>query len=66
VKELKGFEKVTLKPGETKTVTFTLDADDLSFYSIEKNGWVAEAGEFQALIGPSSDDIRTTATFELK
>ena len=66
VKELKGFEKVTLKPGETKTVTFTLDADDLSFYSIEKNGWVAEAGEFQALIGPSSDDIRTTVAFELK
>ena len=66
VKELKGFEKVTLKPGETKTVTFTLDADDLSFYSIEKNGWVAEAGEFQALIGPSSEDIRTTVAFELK
>ena len=66
IKELKGFEKITLKPGETKTVTFTLEADDLSFYSIEKNGWVAEAGEFQALIGPSSVDIRTTATFELK
>ena len=66
VKELKGFEKINLKPGETKTVTFTIDADDLSFYSIEKNGWVAEAGEFQALIGPSSEDIRSTATFELK
>ena len=46
--------------------SFTLEADDLSFYSIEKNGWVAEAGEFQALIGPSSVDIRTTAAFELK
>ena len=66
VKELKGFEKITLKPGETKTVTFTLASDALSYYSIENSGWVAEAGEFQALIGPSSEDIRTVATFELK
>ena len=66
VKELKGFEKITLKPGETKTVSFTIAADALSYYSIEKNGWVAEAGEFQALIGPSSEDIRTTASFQLK
>ena len=65
-KELKGFEKITLKPGETKTVSFTIEADDLSYYSIEQNGWVADAGEFQALIGPSSADIRTSASFELK
>ena len=65
-KELKGFEKITLKPGESKTVSFDIDAADLSYYSIEDNGWKAEAGEFQALIGPSSEDIRTTASFELK
>ena len=65
-KELKGFEKITIKPGETKTVSFTIEADDLSYYSISQNGWVAEAGEFQALIGPSSADIRTSASFELK
>ncbi len=65
-KELKGFEKITLKPGESKTVAFEIDAADLSYYSIEDNGWKAEAGEFQALIGPSSEDIRTTASFELK
>ncbi|MBO5499815.1 MAG: glycoside hydrolase family 3 C-terminal domain-containing protein [Bacteroidales bacterium] len=65
-KELKGFEKITLKPGESKTVSFEIDAADLSYYSIEDNGWKAEAGEFQALIGPSSEDIRTTASFELK
>ena len=66
VKELKGFEKITLKPGESKTVSFEIAADGLSYYSVEDNGWKAEAGEFQALIGPSSADIRTTASFELK
>ena len=65
-KELKGFEKISLKPGESKTVSFEIDAADLSYYSIEENGWKAESGEFQALIGPSSEDIRTTASFELK
>ena len=66
VKELKGFEKISLKPGETKTVSFEIAADALSYYSVEDNGWKAEAGEFQALIGPSSEDIRATASFELK
>ncbi|MBO5074830.1 MAG: glycoside hydrolase family 3 C-terminal domain-containing protein [Bacteroidales bacterium] len=65
-KELKGFEKICLKPGESKTVSFEIDSADLSYYSIEENGWKAEAGEFQALIGPSSEDIRATASFELK
>ena len=66
VKELKGFEKITLKPGETQTVKFTLKSDALSFYSIEKHGWVAEPGEFEVLIGPSSQDIRSTTKFTLK
>ena len=66
VKELKGFEKISLKPGESKTVSFEIGADALSYYSVEDNGWKAEAGEFQALIGPSSEDIRATASFELK
>ena len=65
-KELKGFEKICLKPGESKTVSFEIDSADLSYYSIEENGWKAEAGEFQALIGPSSEDIRATASFELE
>lgn len=66
VKELKGFEKITLKPGEKKTVEFTIDADDLSYYDVQTQSWKAEPGEFQAHIGTSSADIRTTATFELK
>ena len=65
-KELKGFEKVWLKAGEKKTVTFEVAADALSFYDMETSGWKAEAGEFQALVGSSSVDIRTSVSFELK
>ena len=65
-KELKGFEKVWLKAGEKKTVTFEVAADALSFYDVETSGWRAEAGEFQALLGSSSADIRTSVSFELK
>ena len=65
-KELKGFEKVWLKAGEKKTVTFEVTADALSFYDMETSGWKAEAGEFQALLGSSSVDIRTSVSFELK
>ena len=66
VKELKGFEKVFLKAGEKKTVSFEIDAADLSFYDVVKGGWNAESGEFQALIGPSSAAICQTVSFELK
>ena len=65
-KELKGFEKVWLKAGEKKTVTFEIDADDLSFYDVTKGGWNAEAGEFLALIARSAGDVRETVMFNLK
>lgn len=65
-KELKGFEKVFLKPGEKKTVRFKLDTSDLSYYSNEKQDWVAEPGEFIAMVGSSSDDIRSKVSFMLK
>ena len=65
-KELKAFEKVALEPGETRTVQFTLGKDALSFYDPAKTQWVAEPGEFEALIGSSSRDIRAKATFVLK
>jgi len=64
-KELKGFSKVALEPGETKTVTFTLDERALSFYDPQQGGWVAEPGEFEVLVGSSSRDIRGKATFTL-
>ena len=64
-KELKGFEKVWLKAGEKKTVTFEIDADDLSWFNAEKHEWTAEPGDFKALIGSSSRDIRASVDFRL-
>lgn len=66
VKELKGFEKVWLKAGEKKTVRFEIDDDDLSYFDADKHAWVAEPGEFQALLGSSSEDIRAAVSFQLK
>ncbi|MDR2950098.1 MAG: glycoside hydrolase family 3 C-terminal domain-containing protein [Prevotella sp.] len=66
VKELKGFEKVNLKPGEEKTVTFTIDKTALSFFDDKKHDWVAESGDFEALIGVSATDIKSKIGFKLK
>ncbi len=65
VKELKGFEKISLQPGEQKTVTFTVDKAALSFFDAGKHDWVAEPGKFEALIGASSADIKTKIGFVL-
>jgi beta-glucosidase len=65
-KELVGFEKLTLGPGETRTARFTLDRRALSFYDPGRADWVAEAGEFELLAGSSSRDLRTRAAFVLK
>ncbi|MBR2162800.1 MAG: glycoside hydrolase family 3 C-terminal domain-containing protein [Bacteroidales bacterium] len=65
-KELKGFEKIWLKAGEKKTVTFEIDAEDLSYFDAAKHEWVAEPGEFKALLGSSSEDVRSTVAFNLK
>lgn len=62
-KELKGFEKVWLKAGETKTVTIEIDESALSFFDIKQKGWKAEAGEFEVQVGSSSRDIRLKKTF---
>jgi beta-glucosidase len=64
-KELKGFAKVSLKPGESKMVEFMLDERSLAFYDPHKAAWVAEPGEFEVLIGSSSRDIRLKAKFTL-
>ena len=65
-KELKGFEKVYLKAGEKKTVTFEIDAEDLSYFDADKHEWVAEPGEFHALFARSSGDVKADAVFTLK
>ncbi len=64
VKELKRFKKVLLKPSETKTLTFSLTANDLKLLN-EQLQWVTEPGEFQLMIGSSSSDIRLEGKFEL-
>lgn len=68
VKELKGFTKVTLNPGETKTVEFTLNARDLSFYHEGLGDWYAPSGTYEVLIGHASDEIalRGELSFETK
>jgi len=53
VKELKGFKKIFLNPGETKTVTFNLSQDNLKFYNRQMN-FVVEPGEFKVWVGPNS------------
>ncbi len=57
-RELKGFGKVELEPGQSKTISIALGKDAFSFYDPGKNGWVAEPGEFDILVGSSSRDIR--------
>jgi beta-glucosidase len=62
-KELKGFAKVSLAPGETKTVRMGLNARSFAHYSPEKHSWVVDPGTFGILVGSSSRDIRQSAPY---
>ena len=66
VKELKGFQKVTLAPGEQRDITFTIDKSMLSYYDDSKGEWVVEPGKFEALVGASAGDIKSKVAFEVK
>jgi beta-glucosidase len=62
--QLRGFERVSLEPGETKIVTFLLHPDDLAL--LDKNmNWTVEPGKFQIMIGSSSVDIKLKKEFEI-
>jgi beta-glucosidase len=65
VKELKGFHKVFLKPGEKQQVSIPLERSAFAYYDPGKKGWLAEKGEFTILIGSSSRDIRLDSKFQL-
>ncbi|MBN2117346.1 MAG: glycoside hydrolase family 3 C-terminal domain-containing protein [Anaerolineales bacterium] len=65
-KELKGFAKVELQPGETKTVSIRLDFRAFAYYHPEYKQWITEAGEFDLLIAASATDIRHTLTATLQ
>ena len=65
VKELKGFQKVKLAPGETKNVTFTIGKDALSYYDDAQQAWVVEPGKFEAIVAASATDIKSKLVFSL-
>ena len=64
-KELKGFAKVSLKPGERRRVSIPLDRSAFAFYDPERRAWVAERGDFRVMVGASSRDIRLEGVFAL-
>ncbi|MEG2151567.1 MAG: fibronectin type III-like domain-contianing protein, partial [Bacteroidaceae bacterium] len=65
IKELKGFCKVYLEPGEQQNVSITIDRTALSFFDPAKHNWIAEPGDFEAIIGTSSTSIKGKTTFTL-
>ena len=65
VKELKGYEKISLSPGETKTVKLKLTPDDLALFDRDMN-FIVEPGKFLVMVGSSSNDIRVKGEFEVK
>ncbi|MDT3401911.1 beta-glucosidase BglX [Mucilaginibacter terrae] len=65
VKELKGFQKISLKPGESKEVTFIITENELKFYN-QQLKYVAEPGEFKLFIGPNSRDVKESKFMLLK
>lgn len=65
-KELKGFAKVYLEPGETKTVKLSINTQDLCYFDAQAHSWVAENGDYIAHIAAASDDIRASLKFKLK
>jgi beta-glucosidase len=65
LKELRGFRRVSLKPGETKTVTLPLPAEKLAYWDVERHGFVVEPGVFDVMVGNSSADIRVRGQVEV-
>ena len=65
IKELVGFKRINLKPGEKKKITFTLPVEELSFYDVDKKKFVVKPGKFKLMVGSSSDDIRLKDSFEV-
>jgi len=59
-KELKDFVKIYLNPGESKTVTFMVTPDKLDYYNLDLNK-VIEPGEFDVMVGPNSEELRTVS-----
>lgn len=65
LKELKGFDKVTLRPGESKKIEIELEKDAFSYFNAKQNQWVFEKGTFEILIGSSSKELKLRQTVQL-
>lgn len=65
LKQLKGFQKLSLKPGESRELKFTIKSELLSFYDNDLN-WIAEPGKFKLMVGSASDDIRLQTNLTLR
>ncbi|HYU05431.1 MAG TPA: glycoside hydrolase family 3 C-terminal domain-containing protein [Jatrophihabitantaceae bacterium] len=65
LKQLHGFQRVTLAPGQTRTVRFTLPAADLAHWDVTRGKWVVESSDYDVLVGSSSADIRQQATLHV-
>jgi beta-glucosidase len=64
--ELKGFTKLSLDPGQTKTATVKLDKHALKFFDEKRDWWVAEKGEFEVAVGPMLKDLKAKGTIRLE
>jgi beta-glucosidase len=65
VRELKGFQKVCLKPGETATVSLELKPMDFAFYDVENKAWRVESGKYEVQLGTSSTEIKLKQTINV-
>jgi beta-glucosidase len=63
--QLQGFERIGLKPGETKTVTFSLPVEQLAFWDTGKHDFAIHPGKFDVMVGAASDDVRQKGSFEV-
>lgn len=66
VKELKGFAKVYLEPGEGRKVSILLSQEDFAYYDVKEKSFVTHSGEFEILVGASSQDIRLKQSYKLE
>jgi beta-glucosidase len=65
IRELRGFERINLQPGETRKVVFTVPGPKLAYYDETTHGFVVKPGDFEVMIGSASDDIRTRGRFSV-
>jgi beta-glucosidase len=66
LKQLKAFQRVSLKPGETKTVRLKLTTSDLAHWDVTRSKWVVETGAYDILVGASSSDLRRSASWQVR